>query len=91
MKKTMFMLVLLAASIGCAPPFTVEYTVQGTVRNVWCHIDSCDITFEHETGEVTDLILKNPVPLWAGEHVRIKLATNHSGFPDRIVSTQRLP
>src|SRR5437867_4075199 len=65
------------------------YTVQGTVRNLRHRGEFCDITFEHESNDVSLIQVYGTPPVWVGEHVRITLRHMEPPY-DRIVSTERL-
>lgn len=87
-------LFLVAGLVNCEPvvPEKTTYTVQGTVRNVWCHSGFCDIVFEHETGEMSTITTHTGPPVWTGEHCVIVLEKQCPHCPiDKVVSSRRLP
>jgi hypothetical protein len=96
MLKLKLLLVLLAASVLCAcepdSPKTTTYSVQGTVRNVWCHATYCDVVFEHDSGETSTIRTSKVPPIWAGEHCILTLTKPcQQCTDDSVVSSRRLP
>ena len=90
---------VLMLTVACGPSpdpnKAVPYSVQGTVRNVWCHGQfggNCDVTFEHETGEITVVRTEGTPPVWTGEHciMYLEKPCNQCEY-DRVVSSRRLP
>ena len=71
MKKLILIAGLFLGVCGCksAPP--PVYLAQGTVRNVWCNIGRCDVTFEHDNGDVVVFHITGVPSMWAG--MRCKL------------------
>lgn len=70
----------------------VTYTVQGTVRGIWCHNGMCDVLFEHDTKEVSTIKVGDMPPVWIGEHVRMTLEKpSADADQDVVISSWRIP
>lgn len=81
---------ILLITIACGPPPSKNYVATGTVRSVWCHlgqmVEYCDVTFEHDSGELQTLAFYSPVPLWNGLHARLY----YHGTPGNLCGLDRV-
>jgi hypothetical protein len=91
--KKVLLFVLLAFLLGCdcnPPAIMPAYTVQGTVRSVWCSY-TCAIVFEHDSGETSTIVVEGHPPVWQGEHCSITLRKNCVNCSrDNIISSRRI-
>jgi hypothetical protein len=84
--KTLSLVVILTALLGCGS-YPNEYVVRGTVRNVVCR-DVCGIVFQHDTGEVTVITVRDIPPVWVG--YRCQLTLQSGGTFDTLESVSKI-
>lgn len=74
--KLATIIAMVLITVSCeSPQRAKEYHAVGYVRNVWCKQQICEVTFEHETGEVTVLRFNSNPAIWTGMHCELVYET----------------